>query len=138
MLQRIPRLPQHEAKAARIPEPYQRAVFQDELEMVVRRDWSGLVRDEQASRHSQVNNERARAAVDQQIFAAAGERPDGGAGDDPGQQPRDAETKAAVANNGSPDALADHKPFEAASRGLNFGEFRHPKTGDRLPVTGDS
>ena len=36
MLQRVPGLPQHDAEAAWVPQPHPHAIFQNELEMVVR------------------------------------------------------------------------------------------------------
>ena len=75
----------------------------------------------QAPRHAEVNDERARAAVDQQVFRAALERADGEAFDASRQRARNGRAHAPLAHDGALDAHAFHGGKQAAAGGFDFG-----------------
>ena len=75
----------------------------------------------QPARHAEVQDQRAGAAIDQQVLAAPREAPNGSAGEELRQAPRHRLAHPPVANHGGPDALADQQRLQPAPRGFDFG-----------------
>jgi hypothetical protein len=80
MAQRIAVSPQHEPEAARIAQAHDGAAREHEIEMVVQRRGRCFIHDPQASRHAEVQEQRAAVAPEQQVLAAAAEACDRGTG----------------------------------------------------------
>jgi hypothetical protein len=74
----ISRSPQHSPKAARIPKTENHAVIQEQIDMVVLLwgDISCKGKQSQAARHAEMQDQRARAAVEQKVFSTTRYRSD--------------------------------------------------------------
>jgi hypothetical protein len=74
----ISRSPQHSPKAARIPKTKNCAVIQEQIDMIVllRSDISRKRQQSQAARHAEMQDQRARASAEQEVFSASRYRSD--------------------------------------------------------------
>ena len=91
------------------------------ITMIVPRRWCAVPHYPQPSRHAQVQDQRAGAAVDQQVLAAPRQRAHGSSRDELRQPARHRLAQRAVAHHRRPYPSADQQWLQSAPRGFNFG-----------------
>ena len=114
----------HESESARVMKA-QNPVAETDLDMIMlaQRLLPGC--DAQAARHPEMNHERLFPDIQQQIFAASGDRAHGPAADPAGQVVSDRVAKARLMYGNRADSPVENMGFNSATRGFDFGQFRH-------------
>jgi hypothetical protein len=118
-------MPQHRTEAARVAQAHQRAVAEQQIEMVMLIWWRVRWQDAQTAGHTQVQDQCAAAAIHQQVFGAALERMYLLSAQQLRQVLLDRPAQAAVADDGVRNRESGEMRGKPAPRDLYFGEFRH-------------
>jgi hypothetical protein len=89
--------------------------------------------DPKAARHPEVHEQRVLAHPEQQVLAASVERLDHAAGDSPLQGCGNRPAQSPVVYVHCRDPAADDMRRDAATRGLDFGQFGHRRPKRKRP-----
>src|SRR5229473_3871506 len=116
--------PQHHAEAARIAQA-QRGSAENEVDVIVIAGKGSRVDRAQASRHTQVHDERSGVALEQQILSAPLQAPHPLADEDARERARNALAQIGIAHHDARDRFAEHETLDAAAGDLDFRQLWH-------------
>ena len=122
---RTSRLPEQAAEAARVVQTQALPALQHDIHMVVLAQRRIGGDHTQLPRHAQVQQGGTRLHIEQQVFGPPPHRCHRLAGEQGRQFVGHRPAQRGIADNQGVDAPAFHRGRDAATRGFDFGQFRH-------------
>ena len=117
--------PQHRTEAARVVVAKDGAVFEFQIDVIVRPPRRRVAVYAQASGHAEMNDQRVAAEPEKQVFAAPVDAVDDAADQTTGQIARNRPAQPAVVDPDRRHFLPFYVRRDPATRGFNFRKFGH-------------